>query len=105
MVPDLSDESFSVNLSGVAIKYKLLGLEHFTRMKERYFREALRERMRRYCHFLSVKGLRTPAANSVRMVFRRTLPVDALEAAQMVKTLDGMVDADTLRSQLPFLEN
>ena len=105
MVPDLSDESFSGNLSGVAIKYKLMGLEQLTRMKERYFREALKERMRRYCHFLSVKGLRTPDANSVRMVFRRTLPVDALEAAQMVKTLDGMVDADTLRSQLPFLEN
>lgn len=105
MVPDLSDESFSGNLSGIAIKYKLMGLEQLTRMKERFFRQALRERMKCYCHFLSVKGMRTPDEASVRMVFRRTLPVDALEAAQMVRTLTGVVDEGTLRSQLPFMEN
>lgn len=105
MVPDLSDESFSGNLSGVAIKYKLLGLEQLTRMKERFFREALRERLKCYCHFLSLKGLRTPDAHQVRMTFRRTLPVDALETAQMVRTLTGVVDDDVLRSQLPFVES
>ena len=104
MVPDLSDESFSGNQSGIAIKYKLMGLEQMTRMKERFFREALRERMRLYIHFLSVKGLKTPDADSVRMVFKRTLPVDMLETAQMVKTLSGMVDDEVLKSQLPFME-
>ena len=105
MVPDLSDENFSGNLSGVAIKYKLLGLEQLTRMKERYFREALRQRLLIYCHFLALKGLRVPDPAAVRMLFRRALPVDMLETAQMVKTLDGMVDADILRSQLPFIES
>lgn len=104
MVPDLSDEHFAGNVSGVAIKYKLLGLEQLTRMKERYFREALRERLRIYAHFLAVKGAREMDAAQVNMVFRRTLPVDMLETAQMVKTLSGMVEKDVLVSQLPFVE-
>ena len=72
--------------------------------KEKIGNEALRERMRLYIHFLSVKGLKTPDADSVRMVFKRTLPVDMLETAQMVKTLSGMVDDEVLKSQLPFME-
>lgn len=104
MIPDLSDEQFAGNASGVALKYKLLGLEQLTRMKERWFREGLKERLRCYCHFLSVKGERTPDPEAVRMIFSRSLPENMLETAQMVKTLEGMVAEDVLLSQLPFLD-
>ncbi len=104
MVPDLSDEHFGGNLSGVAIKYKLMGLEQLTRLKERWFREGLRERMRLFSHFLAVKGGRELDTDQVRMYFRRTLPVDNLETAQMVRTLSGMVPDKVLVSQLPFME-
>lgn len=46
MVPDLTDEQFAANASGVAMRYKLLGLEQLTGVKERYFREGLRCRVR-----------------------------------------------------------
>ena len=104
MIPDLSDEQFAGNVSGVAMKYKLLGLEQLTRLKERWFREALRERLRCYAHFLSVKGGRMVDESRIRITFARTLPESALEAAQMVKTLEGMVPDDLLLSQLPFLD-
>lgn len=104
MIPDLSDEQFAGNVSGVAMKYKLLGLEQLTRLKERWFREALRERMRCYAHFLAVKGGRMLDENRVRIIFTRALPESALEAAQMVKTLEGMVPDNLLLSQLPFLD-
>jgi len=39
MVPDLADAQFAYNDSGVALKYKLLGLEELTKGKERWFRE------------------------------------------------------------------
>ena len=38
------------------------------------------------------------------MTFTRTLPESALETAQMVKTLEGMVPENVLLSQLPFLD-
>lgn len=104
MIPDLSDEQFSGNASGVALKYKLLGLEQLTRVKERWFREGLMERMRCYAHFLMVKGERALDENQVRILFTRALPENMLETAQMVKTLEGMVPDDLLLSQLPFLD-
>ena len=104
MIPDLSDHQFAGNASGVAMKYKLLGLEQLTRLKERWFREALKERMRCYAHFLCVKGGRALDDNAVRITFTRSLPESALESAQMVKTLEGMVPNEVLLSQLPFLD-
>ncbi|MBQ4073890.1 MAG: phage portal protein [Clostridia bacterium] len=104
MIPDLSDEQFSGNVSGVAMRYKLLGLEQLTRGKERWFREGLQERLRCFAHFLSVKGLRMGDTEGIRLIFTRTLPENALEAAQMVKTLEGMVPDSVLLSQLPFLD-
>ena len=38
------------------------------------------------------------------MLFTRALPESALETAQMVKTLEGMVPDSVLLSQLPFLD-
>ena len=73
-------------------------------MKERWFREALRERMRCYGHFLAVKGCRALNADGIRMIFTRSLPENALETAQMVKTLEGMVPRNILLSQLPFMD-
>ena len=39
--PDLSDDFFSGNASGVAIKYKLYGTETLTAVKERYFKKGI----------------------------------------------------------------
>ncbi|MBE5786834.1 MAG: phage portal protein, partial [Clostridiales bacterium] len=92
------------NASGVAIKYKLLGLEQLTRGKERWFREGLMERLRCFAHFLSVKGQRMGDVEAIRLFFSRSLPENALETAQMVKTLEGMVPDELLLTQLPFLD-
>ena len=104
MIPDLSDEYFSGNVSGVAMKYKLLGLEQLARLKERWFREALKARLRCFAHFLAVRGERPVEEGTLRITFTRTLPENALETAQMVKTLEGMVPGPVLLSQLPFLD-
>lgn len=74
LVPDLSDAQFAGNQSGVAMRYKLFGLEQLTRVKERWFREGLRERWRRFGYYLSLTGAQTPAAEQVRMIFTHDLP-------------------------------
>jgi SPP1 family phage portal protein len=104
-VPDLSDENFAGNSSGVAMKYKLLGLEQLTKIKERWFREGLRWRLRLFTGFLSLKGSLSIDPDAVQMQFRRSLPVNDLEIAQMVQMLSGLVPAKTLLSQVPFIEN
>ena len=104
-VPDMTDEQFAGNSSGVAMKYKLLGLEQLTKIKERWFREGLRWRLRLFASFLSLKGAPSLDADAVQMMFRRSLPVNDLEIAQMVQMLSGMVPAKTLLSQVPFIED
>ena len=76
MVPDLSDEQFGGNKSGAAMRYKLLGLEQLTGIKERWFREALRQRLRLFANFLAVRGAPKLDAEAVRMVFKRSILVE-----------------------------
>ncbi len=105
-VPDLSDESFGNNLSGVAIKYKLLGFEQQVRNKERYISKSLKERFKLYNHYLSIKSLmRNVPVHRVDIVFTRNLPVNELEVAQMISYLQGLVSNETLLEQLSFVSD
>ncbi len=105
MVPDLSDVNFAGNASGVAMRYKLFGLEQLTKVKERWFKEALQERMRLFTNFLAVKGQPKIDPDDVEIVFKRALPANEFELAQMVATLNGMVPQETLLAQLPFVND
>ena len=106
MVPDLSDESFGNNLSGVAIKYKLMGFEQHVKNKERYFAKGLKERFGMYEAVLSIKGsMREVPVSKVDIVFTRNLPVNELETAQMINNLSGIVCNETLLEQVPFVSD
>ena len=105
MVPDLTDEHFAGNLSGVAMRYKLLGMEQLTAIKERYFREGLRCRVRLISRYLALLGGRELNPNDVRFIFTRSLPVNAVEQAQIVSTLHGIVPDEQLLPQLSFLQD
>lgn len=96
MVPDLTDEHFAGNSSGVAMRYKLLGLEQLTKIKERWFREALRCRLRGYAHFLACRGAEPLDADRVRMIFTRALPVNELEQAQTLEALKDVLPREEL---------
>lgn len=103
-VPCMDDEHFAGNTSGVAMRYKLLGFEQVVKIKERYFREGLKIRLRLFCNILSTKGTRINP-NDIDIVFSRNLPANEAELAQIVATLQGMVPDQTLLSILPFVED
>nr|DAZ26019.1 MAG TPA: PORTAL PROTEIN [Caudoviricetes sp.] len=104
MVPDLSDDSFGGNLSGVAIKYKLLGFEQVVKNKERYLAKSLKKRFEAYNKFLGIKGQMSEVPiHRVDIAFTRNLPVNNLEVAQMINHLCGTVTQETLLDQLDFV--
>ena len=105
LVPDLTDEQFAGNVSGVAMRFKLLGLEQLTKIKERWFREGLRTRLRLFCAFLARKGAAALNAEKVQITFSRSLPVNDLEIAQTLATYQGMVPEKLLLAQVPFVED
>jgi len=104
MVPNLTDENFASNASGVAMKYKLLGLEQLAKNKERYFVQGLRERLKLFANILRVKG-KAIDVSGVEIVMNRNLPANDLEIAQTISTLANMVSNETLISQLSFVHD
>jgi SPP1 family phage portal protein len=104
MVPNLTDKNFAANASGVAMKYKLLGLEQLAIIKERYFKKGLRKRLELFANVLRVKG-KAVDVSDVTITMTRNLPANDMEAAQMIATLRDMVSNQTLIGQLSFVDD
>lgn len=104
MVPDLTDEEFASNMSGVAIKYKLLGFEQLIKDKERLFKKGLNERLEIYIKILSFKSaMKEVPIHRIDVEFHRNLPSNELEISQMISNLTGLVSDETLLSRVPFV--
>ena len=106
MVPNMSDENFVGNSSGVAIRYKLLAFEQNIKNKERYMEKGLMERFKLYNNFLTTKSkMAGVPVEEVDVVFKRNLPSNDYEISQMIVNLADYVDAETLISQLSFIKD
>jgi SPP1 family phage portal protein len=102
-VPCMTDENFVGNSSGVAMRYKMLGFEQLTKIKQRYFTEGLKRRLKLFDEAIILKGGTTFAPDDVEIIFTRSLPVNESEIASMISQLDGIVSTETLITQLPFI--
>lgn len=106
MVPNLTDENFVGNSSGVALRYKLLAFEQNTKNKERYFEVGLTKRFELYSNFLAAKNeMKKIGAEDVDVVFKRNLPTNDYEISQMINNLVGLVDKELLVAQLSFVKD
>ena len=91
-------------MSGIAIKYRLLGMENVCAIKEAYFRKGLLRR-------IELIGVVENAINpdkiitEVEMQFNRNLPTDNTESVDMVTKLSGIVSDETLLGLLPFVDD
>ena len=106
MTPNMSDENFVGNSSGVAIRYKLLAFEQNIKNKERYMEKGLMERFKLYNNFLNTKSkMELVPVEEVDAVFKRNLPSNDYEISQMINNLTDLVDKETLISQLSFIKD
>lgn len=106
MVPDLTDENFGNNVSGVALRYKIFGFEQNIKEKERYFCAGLKERIKIYSHFLSNYSLMSEVDPAdVSIIMNRNLPQNDLEASEIVLNLKNTVSDETLLDRLDFVRD
>jgi SPP1 family phage portal protein len=105
MTPNLTDEAFAGNLSGVALEFKLWGLEQSAAQKGRKFKRALQRRVELICQYLSLKGRPLYDWRSVSPVFTRNMPMNVPDLVKMVVDLRGILSNRTLLSQLPFVSD
>lgn len=103
-VPHMCDESFSGNLSGVAISYKLWGLEQMCAIKERKFKKGLQRRIELITNMLHVMGYNFDYRD-ITPKFRRNRPQNDLETAQIVTMLANDLSRETRLQMIPAVEN
>lgn len=100
--PDMSDENFAGNASGVALSYKLLQFENVAGIKEREFKRGLQRRLELLCNFWQVKGKPKWDWRGVKISFHRALPQNLLEISQVIGNLSDVVSDETKRELLPM---
>ena len=104
-IPCMTDESFGGNVSGVAMEFKLLGMENITKIKTRYYKNGLRKRMRLFSGWLNKSRAINIDISGIIPTFTRALPKNLLEISQIISNLWGKISKRTLLSQVPFVDD
>ncbi|TWM94714.1 hypothetical protein CHCC14598_3117 [Bacillus licheniformis] len=103
---NFTDESFAGNVSGVAMKFKLMALENKSITMERKMTAALRYQFK---ILFSAWGTKGKASEDdylkVWFGFTRNLPVNLLEESQIAGGLKGLVSEETRLSLLSFVDD
>ena len=93
-IPCLTDENFVGNSSGVAMKYKLLGLEDLGKTKERYFKRGLKRRLTMLENIFYIQA-KSFSASDISITMKRTLPVDEETQAKIAMETEGFISWET----------
>lgn len=99
--PALTDQDFAANASGVAIKYKLMGLESAAAKKERAFRKGLQRRIEMICNALAVLNQKYDYTE-IGMSFKRNIPANFTEIADALNKIGHLLSKETQVSLLPI---
>ncbi len=102
-VPCMNDVSFSGNASGVAMRYKLLAFEQMTKIKERYFSEGLKLRLKMIANSLLVMSAVKVDTDNIELLFTHSLPENEAELAETANMLRDIVPNEKLMKLLTFI--
>lgn len=102
---DFSNETFVGGVSsGVAIRYKLTGMENKAGAIEGKMKKALQRRIEIICGIAALK-LGEEVFRDISIEFKRNIPIDNNMTVQLVNALKGTVSDETLLSQLDFVQD
>lgn len=102
--PNLADEEFASNASGIAIKFKTLGTENLVSIKERKFKKGIQQRLELISAINAVLDSGFDW-RTIEIIFTRNLPSNDTDIANMVNQLEGIVSDETLLAQIPFVDD
>lgn len=101
--PDFSSESFVGGVSsGIAIQYRLTGMETRAGKIEALMKKALQRRIEIICGIASLK-LGEEVFRDINIDFKRNIPEDTTSTIALINALKGTVSDATLLSQLDFI--
>ncbi|WP_295859673.1 phage portal protein [uncultured Oscillibacter sp.] len=102
MTPDLCDEHFAGNSSGVALQYKLWGIEQVRAAKERTFTDGLRALLAVLTEGERLLG-RSVDLTGGEVTFYKNLPQDNAALAETLLSLSPLLSRQTILENLPWV--
>lgn len=96
--PDMTDENFASNTSGVAMQYKLFSTDQIRGVKERFFKKALQGRLKFLFEDFRVSSI---SISDISILFSKNTPKNETEEVENVLKLDGVISHETQLSMLP----
>ena len=101
--PDFSSESFVGGVSsGIAIQYRLTGMENRAGVIEGAMKKALQRRVEIICGIASL-SLGEEIFRDIQIDFKRNIPADETAKINLINALKGTVSDATLLGQLDFI--
>ena len=104
-IPNMNDEHFAGNSSGVAIKYKFQAMEDKAATKESKFKYALRNFYRIIFAKNTKLAINSEAWEDLKFYFKRNLPANLTDEADIVNKLQGIVSDETLLTILSVVSD
>lgn len=102
---DFSSESFTGGVSsGIAIQFKLSGMEQRAGKVEAEMKKALQRRVEILCGVATLK-LGEAVFRDIEITFKRNVPADTASVVQLLNSLRGLVSDETLLSQVDFISD
>lgn len=104
-IPDLSDQAFASNSSGVAIKFKLQGLNNLAQSLISMFHKGFTRRCKLYNY--SMFGEQGANIDEMGITFRFDIPADLINEANALNTYyqAGVISRRTAVENCPYVED
>ena len=104
--PDLTDENFAGNASGVAMKYKVLGTIELASTKRKAFEVGLHKRYQviQQLETLSAGGMKVNA-NDLKFSFTDNMPADDVATVAQIVSAGAQVPQEYLYQYLPNVQD
>lgn len=103
--PDFSSETFVGGVSsGIALKFRLCGMENRASKIEALMKKALLRRIEIICGIASLK-IGEEVFSNVDIIFKRNIPDDSSTLVNTVSALRGVVSDETLLSFIPQIDD
>jgi SPP1 family phage portal protein len=102
-MPDLTDQNFASNASGVAIKYKMVGAESVAAKQERKFKRAIQKRLELIVGYINFVNNTDYNYTDIEIVFTRNMIGADNEICDQINAIYGKVPIKSLASKLSFI--
>jgi SPP1 family phage portal protein len=100
------NEGMVSNLSGIALRSRLIALENKCELEEKAHKNIVKNRNRFLCKYLNLRKNKNYDYKDIKALYTPNIPTDDLATAQMLAQVpEGIISKDTARGLFSFINN